>query len=558
MRICFGWKRFCHFSVRSVESPLVFMKTQLEGRSLISVPAAESAFPFRAVNPATDQTLEPDYYPLDVSGVDAVASQAWEAFADYGRQSGAEKAAFLRKIADNVDAVVEDLAERTTAETALPEARVRAETARTTGQLRLFADLSEEGSWAEARIETALPDRKPLPKPDLRSLLQPLGPVAVFCAGNFPLAFSVAGGDTAAALAAGCPVIVKAHRSHPGTAEIVGQAVMAAVDSCQMPSGVFSLIYGGGREVGAALVKHPAVKAVGFTGSRAGGIDLMTQAALDRDELIPVYAEMSSINPVVILPEALAQNGEAIAAGLCNSVTLGLGQFCTNPGIVLLPAGEEANRFALRLKENLANAPAGYALNSGIAESYRKGVRQIAALQGRGVIAHLDNAGDNAGQKCRIGPALFQASATAFLQEKTLHKEAFGPSTLLITCQDQNELLQGIDSLEGQLTGTIHGTPQDLQNAPLLVEALRERVGRLVFGGFPTGVEVCHAMVHGGPWPATSDNRCTSVGTLSIQRFVRPVCYQNAPPTILPDALKNANPLGIWRLVNGERTRNPL
>ena len=534
------------------------MKTQLGGRSLVSEPAAETTFTFRAVNPATDQTLEPDYHPLDASGVDAVASQAWSAFADYGRRFGAEKAAFLRKIAGNIDAIVEDLVERTTAETALPEARVRGETARTTGQLRLFADLAEEGSWADARIETALPDRKPLPKPDVRSLLQPLGPVAVFCAGNFPLAFSVAGGDTAAALAAGCPVIVKAHHSHPGTAEIVGHAVMAAVDACQMPAGVFSLVYGAGREVGAALAKHPAVKAVGFTGSRAGGIDLMTQAALDRDELIPVYAEMSSINPVVILPEALAQNGEILAAGLCDSVTLGLGQFCTNPGLVLLPSGEAANRFALRLKENLANAPEGYALNSGIAESYRKGVRQIAALQDRGVIAHFASAGDNPSQKCRIGPALFQASATVFLQEKTLHKEAFGPSTLLITYQDQDELLQVIDSLEGQLTGTIHGTPQDLQNAPHLVESLRERVGRLIFGGFPTGVEVCHAMVHGGPWPAASDNRCTSVGTLSIQRFVRPVCYQNAPQTILPDALKNANPLGIWRLVNGERTRRPL
>lgn len=534
------------------------MKTQLEGRSLISVSAAETAFTFRAVNPATDQTLEPDYHPLAVSGVDSVASQAWGAFADYGQRSGAEKAAFLRKIAGNIDAVVEDLVERTTAETALPEARVRGETARTSGQLRLFAELAEEGSWADARIETARPDRKPLPKPDVRSMLQPIGPVAVFCAGNFPLAFSVAGGDTAAALAAGCPVIVKAHHSHPGTAEIVGQAVMDAAASCPMPAGVFSLVYGAGREVGAALVKHPAIKAVGFTGSRAGGIDLMTQAALDRDELIPVYAEMSSINPVVILPEALAQNGQSIAAGLCDSVTLGLGQFCTNPGLVLLPAGEMADRFALRLKENLANTPDGYALNSGIAESYRQGVCQIAALQERGVTVHLANTGDGGGQKCRIGAALFQASATAFLQEKTLHKEAFGPSTLLITCQDQDELLQVIDSLEGQLTGTIHGTNQDLQNAPQLITALRERVGRLIFGGFPTGVEVCHAMVHGGPWPAASDNRCTSVGTLSIQRFVRPVCYQNAPQTVLPNALKNANPLGIWRLVNGERTRNPL
>ncbi len=533
------------------------MKTQLRGHSLIAgLSVSETDSVFRPVNPANDQPLEPGYHSLDIASADAVARHAQTAFADYSRRSGAERAAFLREIADNIDAAEEDLVERMPAETALPEPRVRGEIARTTGQLRLFANLAEEGSWSDARIETAQPDRKPLPKPDVRSILQPLGPVVIFCAGNFPLAFSVAGGDTAAALAAGCPVIVKAHHSHPGTAEIVGQTVMAAAERHQMPPGTFSLIYGAGRDIGIAFVQHPAIKAVGFTGSRSGGKALM-QAAFQRAEPIPVYAEMSSINPIVILPQALAQNGETIAAGLHASVTLGLGQFCTNPGLVLLPAGDAANRFAAQLKTALANTASGCALNAGIATAYRKTINQIAGLKDNGLIVHHARPGEGS-SKCHIGAALFQASTATFLRQKTLHQEAFGPATTLITYQNQSELLQAVNALEGQLTGAIHATEQDLQNAPALTAALQKRVGRLLFGGFPTGVEVCHAMVHGGPYPATSDGRSSSVGTLAIQRFVRPFCYQNAPDAALPHALKNANPMGISRLVNGQQTRAPL
>ncbi|MGB0581654.1 MAG: aldehyde dehydrogenase family protein, partial [Limisphaerales bacterium] len=320
------------------------MNTQLTGRSLLGgLTASDSGKTFNGINPANGDKLEPPYVGATADDASAIASQAAIAFPIYRAKSGRERAAFLRAIADNINAAVEDLVERMPSETALPEPRVRGETGRTVGQLRMFADLIEEGSWVDARIDTAKPDREPLPKPDVRSLFQPLGPVVVFCASNFPLAFSVAGGDTAAALAAGCPVIVKAHHSHPGTAEIVGHCVLAAVKSCDMPAGTFSLVYGSGREIGTALVQQPQVKAVGFTGSRAGGLALM-KVASERDEPIPVYAEMSSINPVLILPETLAANGETIAGGLAGSVTMGMGQFCTNPGLVLLPAGDAADQ----------------------------------------------------------------------------------------------------------------------------------------------------------------------------------------------------------------------
>jgi len=534
------------------------MKTQLTGHSLISgISIQETGTPFRAVNPATDQELEPQYDQLAKASVDAVAIQAQKAFQDYSLRSGADKAAFLRQIADNIEAVIEDLVEKMPTETALPEPRVRGEAGRTMGQLRLFAGLVEEGSWLDARIETALPDRQPLPKPDVRSLLQPLGPVVVFCASNFPLAFSVAGGDTAAALAAGCPVIVKAHHSHPGTAEIVGQAIMKAVETCGMPKGTFSLIYGSGREIGTALVQHPAVKAVGFTGSRSGGTALM-KAAFERDEPIPVFAEMSSINPVVVLPEALQESGSQIAQGLQGSVTLGLGQFCTNPGLVFLPEGDAANAFASELKEGLAKAAPGHSLNSGIASSYRNVIQELANLSGDGVIAHHVTKGAENGSKCQVGTALFQVTSEAFHSNEALHQEAFGPSTTLVTYANESSLIKALNSLEGQLTGTLHGSENDLKQATEVIAALQQRVGRILFGGFPTGVEVCHSMVHGGPFPSTSDGRSTSVGSMAIQRFVRAVCYQSAPDSLLPDALKNGNPLGISRQVNGQLSKETI
>lgn len=534
------------------------MKTNLTGKSLAGATILKhSGATFHGVNPATGAKLEPAFTGIGPAEVDAVARQAQKAFAEYGTRSGSDKAAFLRAIAANIDAVVDDLVERTCAETALPEPRVRAETGRTTGQLRMFAALVEEGSWVDARLETAQPDRKPLPKPDIRSMRQPLGPVVVFCASNFPLAFSVAGGDTAAALAAGCPVIVKAHHSHPGTAEIIGQAVLAAVQSCGLPAGTFSLIFGGGRDVGIALVKHPAVKAVGFTGSRAGGTALM-KAAFDREEPIPVYAEMSSVNPVVILPEALATKGDALAAGLQGSVTLGMGQFCTNPGLVLLPAGEVAEKFADALGKALATTAPGCLLNDGIAAAYREALQKRQNLVPAGVEIVCADPGKAAEGACKVGAALFKVDAATFLKHELLAEEAFGPATTIVTWSSKDELLAVINSLEGQLTGTVHGTAADLNGAGEVLAALQGRVGRLIFGGFPTGVEVCHSMVHGGPFPSTSDGRGTSVGTMAIDRFCRAFCWQGAPEATLPAELRNANPLGIWRMVNGTITKDPV
>jgi alpha-ketoglutaric semialdehyde dehydrogenase len=528
------------------------MKTELTGKSLINgIPTTPGGESFRGINPANNEALDPVYTGIVPADVDAITRQAGEAFAEYSRRSGAERATFLRAIADNIEAAGDDIAARMPVETGLPEGRARGETARTVGQLRMFAGLIEEGSWVDARIDTAQPDRQPLPRPDVRSVLQPLGPVVVFCASNFPLAFSVAGGDTASALAAGCPVIVKAHHSHPGTAEIVGQCVQAAAKSCGMPAGTFSLVYGSGREIGTALVRDPRIKAVGFTGSRAGGTALMKIAA-ERPEPIPVYAEMSSINPVVILPEKLAADGGSIAQGLAGSVTLGMGQFCTNPGLVLLPAGEAADRFATTLKEALAASPSGCLLNSGITEAYRQALQSRSALQADGFeILHAQS-----GEGCQVGAALYRATAAAFLSHPVLSEEAFGPSTLLVTYTEEEELLAMIRSQEGQLTGTIHGTEGDLEAHQAVAAALQEKVGRLIYGGFPTGVEVCHAMVHGGPFPSTSDGRSTSVGTMAIHRFTRAVCYQNAPQAYLPDALKDGNPLGLLRLVDGAHRKD--
>lgn len=529
------------------------MNTKLTGRSLAGdCKVSDTGQTFNGISPATGDKLEPPYVGIGADDVEAIAQQAAQAFADYRAKSGSEKAAFLRAIADNIEGAIEDLVERMPAETALPEPRVRGEAGRTMGQLRMFADLVEKGSWVDARIDHANPDRQPLPKPDVRSMLHPLGPVVVFCASNFPLAFSVAGGDTASALAAGCPVIVKAHHSHPGTAEIVGQCVMHAVESCGMPTGTFTLIYGSGREIGTALVKRPEVKAVGFTGSRAGGTSLM-KVASERPAPIPVYAEMSSINPVLILPEALKASGEQIATGLAGSVTLGMGQFCTNPGLVLLPAGAAADAFAATLQGELEASADGCLLNSGIADAYRDALKARNGLNADGVEVLLSRPGD-AAEACKVGPALQKVTAQAFLNNPVLAEEAFGPATTLVTYTNEIELMQVIEAQEGQLTGTIHGTDNDIANAPAEIDALGEKVGRLIYGGFPTGVEVCHAMVHGGPFPSTSDGRSTSVGTMAIQRFTRAISYQNAPQSQLPDELKDANPLGVSQLIDGSLT----
>lgn len=523
---------------------------QLSGKSIVGFRRSGSGGrPFQGFNPSTGEQLEPTYYAASAAEVDQAAQLASKAFAIYRDCSGHTKAAFLRQIAGNIEQLGDTLVTRAAAETALPAARIKNEIGRTCNQLRLFADLVEEGSWVDARIDRADPSRTPLRKPDVRSMLRPLGPVVVFCASNFPLAFSVAGGDTASALASGNPVIVKAHHAHPGTAELIGLALSAAVRSCELPEGVFSLLYGPGSEVGVQLVNHPLVKAGGFTGSRSGGQALMNAAAT-RPEPIPFYAEMSSVNPVFILPGALADRTEEIAIGLHASVTLGAGQFCTNPGLVFLP-DDGSQELIKKLAELMGQTPPFTMLTPGICAAYRDGVSALGQNSRVELIARQEV--DNL-----AGAALFATDGATFLDDDSLSVEVFGPSTLLVKYSSREQLLDIARHLEGQLTATIHATEEELNGLTELSGILETRAGRLLFNGFPTGVEVCHAMVHGGPFPATSDGRSTSVGTRAALRFVRPVCYQDWPDSALPDELKDANPLNIWRMVDGQMTRTSV
>ncbi|NUB29136.1 aldehyde dehydrogenase family protein, partial [Azospirillum brasilense] len=440
---------------------------------------------------------------------------------------------------------------RAVAEGALPPPRLGGERGRTVGPLRLFAAVVREGGGFGARIAPALPERAPLPRPDLRQRRIPLGPVAVFGASNFPLAFSVAGGDTASAFAAGCPVVVKAHSAHPGTSELVGRAVQAAVAECGLPEGVFSLIFGAGSSVGTALVADPRIKAVGFTGSRRGGVALMEVAA-KRPEPIPVYAEMSSINPVFLLPAALAARAEALGRGFVASLTLGAGQFCTNPGILLAVDGPDLDRFVESAVETLGGSAAPTMLTPGIHAAFDAGV---AALAGNARVATLARGLDGDGpNRCRA--ALFATTADAFLDDPALREEVFGAASLLIRCPDLESLRTVAERLDGQLTATLQMDAADTGAAAVLLPTLERKAGRILANGWPTGVEVCHAMVHGGPFPATSDGRTTSVGTAAIERFLRPVCYQDIPADLLPQALRDGNPLGLWRRFDGALGRH--
>ena len=528
---------------------------KLSGKSIIgSREGTEASTKFRAHNPKTGSQLDPEFSSATAEEVSRAAELAHTAFQNYSRSSGREKGKFLRQIASNIETVTSELVERAELETALPKPRLQSETARTCNQLRLFAQLVEEGSWLMARIDRPDPDRKPLPKPDIRSLLRPLGPVVVFGASNFPLAFSVAGGDTASALAGGNPVIVKGHSAHPGTSEIVGRAVREAVRQCNLPEGVFSLLFGGGNEVGAALMKHPLVKAGGFTGSRTAGKILMNVAA-SRPEPIPFYAEMSSTNPVFILPGALREDGQKIAAGLHASFTLGAGQFCTKPGMVFVSEGPDASRFSDSLRQAVIGSAPFHLLTDVIRASYGKGIGNRRTKSNLRLIAEATSA---KASDLAVDAVLFETDAQSFLKDPELAGEIFGPSTLLVRHSRREEVLQIARELEGHLTATIHGTESDLRDFSDLVAILEQKVGRLVFNGFPTGVEVSHAMVHGGPFPATSDGRSTSVGTQAIYRFCRPVCFQGFPDSALPDELKDENPLGIWRMIDGEMTREAV
>ncbi|MFD1217429.1 aldehyde dehydrogenase (NADP(+)) [Microbulbifer celer] len=510
---------------------------------------------FHGVNPATGENLEPAFTAADEFQVTEAVDAASACATEFANLAPAKRAEFLNACADEIMNLGDELLERVSAETGYPRARAEGERGRTCGQLRLFADWIVQGEYLDARIDVALPDRQPLPRPDLRSFNQALGPVAVFGASNFPLAFSVAGGDTAAAFAAGCPVIVKAHNSHPGTSELVAQAIDKAVKSTGMPAGVFSLILGSGRRVGAELVKAPGVKAVGFTGSLQGGMALFNLANA-RPEPIPVFAEMGSINPVVLLPEALKEKAETIAEGFVGSLTLGTGQFCVNPGLVLAVEGEELDRFIAATGEALSKVGAGVMLNENTLSGYQSGVARLRDQDGVEQVAAGEAAGSEAGFTCQAG--LLTVDGKNFLANKELQEEVFGPMSLVVKCRDQQELLQAVSALQGQLTGTLQCTESELANYGELVEVLRQKVGRVVCNNFPTGVEVCHSMMHGGPFPAATDARFTSVGTMSIARFVRPICFQNYPEALLPDALKNSNPLNISRLVNGEKSSDAI
>ena len=512
--------------------------------------SARGSVNLQSVDATTGEALPYAFVEATPDEVDAAAEAAAAAYPIYRSLPATKRADFLDAIADELDALGDEFVATVCRETALPAGRIQGERGRTSGQMRLFATVLRRGDFFGARIDRALPNRQPLPRPDIRQYRIGLGPVAVFGASNFPLAFSTAGGDTASALAAGCPVVFKAHPGHMATTALVGAALLRAAEKTAMPKGVFNMIYGG--SVGAALVKHPAIQAVGFTGSLRGGRALCDMAAA-RPQPIPVFAEMSSINPVILLPEALRVRGDKIASELAASVVLGAGQFCTNPGLVIGIRSPEFSIFLENLTARMAEQPAQTLLNAAGLESYGKGLAALAAHPG---ITHLSGAKQEGSQ---ARPQLFKADVSLLLNgDERLQEEVFGPTTIVVEAADRTELLAAIKGLHGQLTATLITEPGDLAGSEELFALLEQKVGRVLFNGYPTGVEVCDSMVHGGPYPATSDARGTSVGTLAIDRFLRPVCYQNCPDALLPDALKNANPLGIARLVDGASSRDAL
>ena len=503
----------------------------LHGLSLLAgAVGTPTGVTFHAQSPADGAPLRPAYHEASPTEVAIAARAAAEAFPVFSRVSAVERAALLSRIADGLVAHASEIADRFVAETGLPSGRAQGELERTCGQLRLFATLITGPEWAEPRQDPALPSRQPQPRPELRSLLRPIGPVAVFGPANFPLAFGVAGGDTASALAAGCPVVVKAHSSHPGVSELVGRIVAEAVRDSRLPAGVFSVLFGGGAAVGGILLEQPYIKGAGFTGSRSVGTTLFRLCA-NRPQPIPFFGELSSINPVFLLPAALAERTDAIADGLAASMTLGCGQFCTNPGLVVHRGrAADLERFTARLVERLRTTPHALMLNTRTRREFTAGVARLAATPNVRTLLRADaDAGSGP-----ASPALFACDVATFLARPALHEEVFGPCTLLVAAASLDEMLTLAAHLEGQLTASFHHAGDDLATAAPLVAALETLAGRLVFDGWPTGVEVCSAMVHGGPWPATTDSRFTSVGTGAIRRWLRPVCWQNAPVAALP------------------------
>lgn len=503
----------------------------------------------QAFCPTTGEYLAPDFYSATVTDVENACDLAQKAFDHFRTAPLTQRAELLEHIAQGLLDLGDVLIERAHQESALPVARLKGECQRTVNQLKLFAQVIRDGHWLHATIDHALPERTP-PRSDLRLQSVALGPVAVFGASNFPLAFSVAGGDTASALAAGCPVIVKVHPAHLGTSELVGRVIQKAVADSGLPEGVFSLLVDADIEIGQALVAHPVIQAVGFTGSRRAGLALI-DIANKRPQPIPVYAEMSAVNPVFMLPNVLNAKAPALAGAFVQSFTMGVGQFCTNPGIVLgidSPAWQSFIQESTRLT---CDSAANTMLTQGIAKAFEQGIQQLTVAEGVSVLAQ-----GNAAQQCQAQATLLHAKASDFLHNGVLEEEVFGPSSLLITCTSEEEMLCVAEKVDGQLTATLHLDEADKFTAQRLLPILERKAGRILINGWPTGVEVCHAMVHGGPFPSTSSVLHTSVGTRAIERFLRPVCYQDLPAWLLPQALQDNNPLDIWRLHNGELKRS--
>ncbi len=519
----------------------------MDGSFLIGRESVTTPQTFQAYDPSTDALIEPDFSVSDVEHVTRACELADAAFDAYRDTDPEQRATFLETIAAKIEALGDELVQRAMQESGLPQARLTGERGRTVSQLRLFAKHVRAGRFAAAVVDHAQPERQPMPRSDLRQRRVGVGPVAVFGASNFPLAFSVAGGDTAAALAAGCPVVCKGHPAHPGTSVMVAGAIRDAIAECGLPEGVFSLVQGPANELGAALVTDPRIKAVGFTGSRGGGLALV-KLAQSRPEPIPVYAEMSSINPVILFPKALAERGEALAKGYVGSLTMGAGQFCTNPGVVVALAGPDLDRFVEVASAALKEAQPQVMLTSGIHAAYNKGVE---ALAGNNAVTELARGAE--GTSCNRGrAALFTTDADAFLGDPELSHEVFGAASIVIRAKDIDQVRQVLAGMEGQLTATLQIADGDEELARPLMPLLERKAGRILANGWPTGVEVSDAMVHGGPFPATSDPRSTSVGTAAIERFLRPVCYQDLPDALLPRVIQHGNPLGLPRLVDGQ------
>lgn len=515
--------------------------------------SAEGTVSFKTFSPVSLQKLPELFVQATAAETDLAVGKAQQAYSVYKRKSGKEKATFLKAIADEIEALGKVLIERACAESCLPEGRITGERGRTVNQLRLFASVLEEGSWVEASIDTALPTRLPAPRPDIRKMLQPVGPVVVFTASNFPLAFSTAGGDTASALAAGNPVIVKAHPYHAGTNELVAGAIVRAAQKTGMPDGVFSSLNAIDFSVGQQLVLHPEVKSVAFTGSFQGGKSLF-ELAQKREEPIPVFAEMGSVNPVVLLPEKVKTDSGKLAATLASSINLGAGQFCTNPGVLIALKSEETELLKSELAEQISKLKPERMLHQNISKNFEL---KTAHFFGNQEVAKFAESTE-AASELKGQPVVASVSGKDFIKNPDLAEEIFGPFSLLIECDGTNELTQVLKAFKGQLTASVMGTSGDILQFRSQIEILQEVVGRLIFNGVPTGVEVSYSMQHGGPFPATTDSRFTSVGVDAIKRFVRPVAFQDAPESYLPDELKDANPLNIWRRIDGQISKEPI